>query len=173
MVTKKAYRIIRPHSRLGLQFRAVPHLQRATAPAGKKLSDLLPREVFVLLEVDEQLVVLGTELELRAARAGRRLRHPGLADGAREAAGCGFGRRHGPCPQMLSFGGRRLRREAVVVVVRRVRLQVCVVDGVPLALRVRLRREDLLRAVEAFLRFLGVEEEVNFVFGAGGAASLS
>lgn len=66
-----------------------------------------------------------------------------------------------------------MRREAVVVVVRWVRLQVCVVDGVPLALRVRLRREDLLRAVEAFLRFLGVEEEVNFVFGAGGAASLS
>lgn len=66
-----------------------------------------------------------------------------------------------------------MRREAVVVVVRRVRLQVCVVDGVPLALRVGLRREDLLRAVEAFLRFLGVEEEVNFVFGAGGAASLS
>ncbi len=62
------------------------HLQRATAPAREELGDLLPLQVLVLFQVDEQLVVLGAELEFWAAGARCRVRHAGLADGARQTA---------------------------------------------------------------------------------------
>lgn len=76
------YCFVRPLHCLGLELRAVPHLQRAGRAAGEELGDLLPGEGFVLLEVHEERVVLGREFELGAARLGRRGRHAGLADDA-------------------------------------------------------------------------------------------
>lgn len=73
---------------------------------------------------------------------------------------------------MLALGGGRLRGEAVVVV-GRVRLEVGVVDGLALALALGLGRERLLRAFEAGLLSLALQEEVNLVFGVGGSASFS
>jgi len=77
---------------------------------------------------------------------------------------------------VLALGGGSLGGEAVVVM-GRVRLEVGVVDGLALALGLRLRLalgwKTLLRAFEAGLLSLGLQEEVNLVFGVGGSASFS
>ena len=45
------YHLIRPNSRLGLQLRTVPNLQRSTAPAREKVCDLLPCQILLFLEI--------------------------------------------------------------------------------------------------------------------------
>lgn len=69
-----------PDGRLCFELRAIPYLQRTRTAAGEKVGNLLPGEVLLFLEVDEQLVVLGRELELGTARSRCWLRHPFLAD---------------------------------------------------------------------------------------------
>lgn len=60
-----------------------------------------------------------------------------------------------------------------MVVVGRVRLEVWMVDGLAWPLRAALRRKHLLRAFEAFLLFLGLQQKVNLVFGPDGSPSFS
>lgn len=81
------YCFVRPLRRLGLELRAVPHLQRAGRAAGEELSDLLPGEGLVLFEVHEEGVVLGREFQLGTARLGGRRRHARLAYNAGSGLG--------------------------------------------------------------------------------------
>jgi len=111
------YHFIRPDGRLGLELGAVPDLQRAGAAAGEEVGDLLPGEVLGLLELDEQGVVLGRELELGALGPLRRVRHARLADDAGRAVVLGrAGRRLGEgAAHARGLGRRGLVGQAVPV----------------------------------------------------------
>lgn len=61
----------------------------------------------------------------------------------------------------------------VVVLMGRVRLEMWMMDGLALPLRVALRWKHLLCAFEPFLLFLGLKQKVNLVFGADGSPSFS
>lgn len=48
----QTYHLIRPNRRLGLQFRAVAYLQGPRTSPREKIRNLLPRQIFLFLEID-------------------------------------------------------------------------------------------------------------------------
>lgn len=78
----RTYHIIPPDNSLRLQLGAVAHLQSARAPSGEEVCDLLPGQVFGFLQLHQQGVIFGCELQLGALWSRRWRRHAGLADDA-------------------------------------------------------------------------------------------
>jgi len=62
------YTLLSPDDSLRLQLRTISNLQGSTGPARKKLCYLLPREVLVLLQLNEHLIFLSAKLELWHSR---------------------------------------------------------------------------------------------------------
>lgn len=109
----RTHHISVPLLRLCFQLCTIPHLQSPRRPPGEEVGNLLPGEVLLLLELDEELVVVGRELELGPLGALGRLRHALLPDDTRR-------RRHHADRFIASHQLRdRFRmRESVVVLLR-------------------------------------------------------
>ena len=108
------YHFIRPRRSLCLQLGTITNLQRSRAPTRKEIRDLFPREVLCLFQLNEQRIIFRRELELGTFRTRCRFRHACLPNNTgRAMIGCC---RRLPGIQAWGFGGRRLIRQAVMMV---------------------------------------------------------
>lgn len=62
------HRLVRPLCCLGFEFGTVSYLKGTAGAPRKEVGDLLPRETLVFLQVYEQLIILGRELEFGPPR---------------------------------------------------------------------------------------------------------
>lgn len=74
-----------PTGGLCLELRAIPYLERTRASSREEICNLLPGKVFLLLQINKELVVFGRELELRTAGFWSCCWHSGLPNHAGRA----------------------------------------------------------------------------------------
>jgi hypothetical protein len=76
------YHLVGPNRGLCFQLCAIANLQRSGATTREEVRDLFPRQILLLLQIYEQLIILGCELELGTPRSESRWRHTILPDHA-------------------------------------------------------------------------------------------
>lgn len=77
------HRLVRPLCCLGLEFGTISNLKGTAGAPRKEVGDLLPRQALVFLQVYEQLIILGCELEFGSPRPGCWLWHSFLSHNTR------------------------------------------------------------------------------------------